>query len=457
MPERPGSSAEADPLPATLRGGRYRVRGLLGSGAQAQTLEADDTERGTVVAIKRFSVRGARSWKDVELAEREARVLKDLSHPSLPAYLDHFEEDGALYLVMEKVAGRTLAELRQGRTLDQAQIIQFLVEIAATLRYLHGRAPPIIHRDIKPHNVLQRPDGSFALVDFGSVRDQLRPEGGSTVVGTFGYMAPEQFQGRALPVTDIYGVGATAIACLSGQDPETLPHKGLALDVQAALRGRADASLIALLTRLVEPDPDRRPRDLERALGEALRRPSRANAETRTAVSDARTDERRLRKELREARRRRKQERKARRRERRSALPQGGRRHFVRRGPVGHLLLLAVMVALLVARVATFALFRLILPSVLGVLAALFGKGLGRAAQRSAAIGRQGEEALLRALAQLQDTPAQARGPDQAPRWRVDTTDPAHARAEPSELDELDELVDNDEASNEQPKAGRRR
>ena len=102
-----------------LSQGRYRVLGLLGRGAQADTLWAEDTRSGTHVAIKRFQVRGAKSWKDVELAEREASVLSRLNHKNLPKYLDHFEEDGALFLVMEKIEGQTLAELRSQGRLDQ--------------------------------------------------------------------------------------------------------------------------------------------------------------------------------------------------------------------------------------------------------------------------------------------------------------------------------------------------
>src|SRR6185295_6373321 len=133
----------------------------------------------------------------------------------------------------------TLAELRRRQgSLDREALWRLLGDAGEVLDYLHGRVPPVIHRDIKPSNVIRRPDGSFALVDFGSVRDSLKPEGGSTVVGTFGYMAPEQFQGRALPASDVYGVGATLIALVSGLEPEDLPHRGLAVDVEAALRGR---------------------------------------------------------------------------------------------------------------------------------------------------------------------------------------------------------------------------
>jgi hypothetical protein len=243
----------------TLRDGRFVVLGLLGEGSQGRTFDGVDKKEGRAVAIKRFDVRGARSWKDVELAEREASVLQSLSHPMLPKYVDRFEEEGALYLVMEKIEGESLASLKaRGQTLSEGEIDRLLHDASEVLDYLHGRSPPVIHRDLKPGNVIRRPDGSFAFVDFGAVRAKLAPKGGSTVVGTFGYMAPEQFQGRALPASDIYAIGATAISMLTGSEPEDLPHQGLAIDVHAALRGRATERTIALLERMVAPNPDDR-------------------------------------------------------------------------------------------------------------------------------------------------------------------------------------------------------
>ena len=219
-----------------------------------------DRREGRAVAIKRFDVRGAKTWKEAELAERETRVLQSLSHPKLPRYFDHFEEGGALYLVMEKIDGESLAALqKRGAALSDADALRFLRDASEVLDYLHGRAPPVIHRDLKPGNVIRRPDGSFAFVDFGAVRDKLRPEGGSTVVGTFGYMAPEQFQGRALPASDVYAIGATALSMLTGRQPEALPHKGLAIDVRAALEGHGGGRLAEVLTAMLDPDPDRRP------------------------------------------------------------------------------------------------------------------------------------------------------------------------------------------------------
>lgn len=266
-------------MASPLRDGRYVLVRPLGEGAHGETFEARDEKDGRQVAIKRFSVRGASSWKDVELAEREARVLASLHHPKLPAYLDRFEEDGALYLVMELIEGESLASMRKrGASLGEADVVRLLRDASEVLDYLHGRAPPVIHRDLKPGNVIRRPDGSFAFVDFGAVRDKLRPDGGSTVVGTFGYMAPEQFQGRAQPASDVYAIGATALAMLTGEEPERLPHEGLAIDVERALRGAARPALARVLARMLEPDPDVRPSRIAPLLDEPRRHDATASS-----------------------------------------------------------------------------------------------------------------------------------------------------------------------------------
>jgi hypothetical protein len=247
-------------VPEALKDGRFVIVGSLGEGSQGHTFDGVDKREGRAVAIKRFDVRGAKTWKDAELAEREARVLQSLSHPKLPKYFDHFEENGALYLVMEKIEGESLASLqKRGATLSEGEVVRLLQDASVVLEYLHRRGVPVIHRDLKPGNVIRRPDGSFAFVDFGAVRDKLRPEGGSTVVGTFGYMAPEQFQGRALPSSDVYAIGATALSMLTGIQPENLPHKGLGLDVRAALGHRVRGPIVEVLSAMLDPDPDRRP------------------------------------------------------------------------------------------------------------------------------------------------------------------------------------------------------
>ena len=399
------------PSARTLRAGRYAIIGVLGSGSQAETLDAVDKRDGRAVAIKRFQVRGAKSWKDVELAEREARVLSTLSHPNLPVYVEHFEEDGALYLVMEKIEGETLASRRRRKApLSSSDIARFLSDADSVLGYLHSRAPAIIHRDIKPGNVILRADGSFAIVDFGSVRDQLKPEGGSTVVGTFGYMAPEQFQGRSLPGSDVYAVGATALSLVTGREPEDLPHRGLAIDVPAALGRGAEPWLVRALSAMLEPDPDKRPgrvpapgsgrRAAPAATATASRKPDlhairEAGREQRRRIREEnRHLQRELKAQVREETRRVRREVQSLRRSRHAPW----QRHQHGFGPAAPLLIAIVMLALTAARVGTWALLRVFLPTVLGVLSLFFGRPLRRAAYRSHEVGRGGDLSLQHAM-----------------------------------------------------------
>ena len=405
------------PTTLALRSGRYAIIGELGSGSQAETLDAVDKLDGRAVAIKRFQVRGAKSWKDVELAEREARVLATLSHPNLPVYIEHFEEDGALYLVMEKIEGESLGAVRRRRgTLSQADIARFLADADSVLGYLHSRVPPIIHRDIKPGNVIRRQDGSFAFVDFGSVRDQLKPEGGSTVVGTFGYMAPEQFQGRALPCSDVYAVGATALAMVTGREPEDLPHRGLSIDVRAALGAGAEPWLLRALSAMLEPDPDRRaarvpaPGSGRRASSApgSRQRPGPASAPAPEADLDWRELRERgheQRQRIREEGRRLRQEIKQQVREETRRARRAARYYGVahqdpwprRRGrfvPGSALVLLVVLLALTAARLATLGLFRIFLPTLLFALSVFFGSPLRRAAWRCREVGVEVDRGL---------------------------------------------------------------
>jgi Protein kinase domain len=376
----------------TLRDGRFVVLGHLGRGSQGETFDAMDTLERRAVAIKRFDVRGAHAWKDVELAEREARVLRSLSHPKLPGYIDHFESDGALYLVMEKIEGESLASLHaRGVALNEQDIVRLLTDASDVLDYLRGRAPPVIHRDLKPGNVIRRPNGSFAFVDFGAVRDKLRPRGGSTVVGTFGYMAPEQFQGRALPASDVYAIGATAIAMLTGREPEDLPHRGLAIDVRSTLRGLATPSLIDVLERMLTPDPENRAgrigpllADVEprgRRSGPQMMRDWRAGSWDlvghtqleRAIRSEARRAERRARRQaLRLARRAMRAERHA-------------SHHHTFPRPVSFVLALSFVIAILAVTFAT----QLIVPLVLHILALFIApRALRDAAARVQSAGK---------------------------------------------------------------------
>ncbi len=417
-----------------LADGRYLLVGSLGAGSQGETLEAVDKREGRVVAVKRFTIRGAKSWKDVELAEREATVLSALSHPALPSYIEHFEEGGALYLVMEKIEGESLAaRRRRGAGLDQQQVVRFLHEAAECLRYLHAQAPPVVHRDIKPGNVILRPDGSYCLVDFGSVRDRLKPEGGSTVVGTFGFMAPEQFQGRAAPGSDVYAVAATALSLLSGSEPEDLPHKGLAIDVEGTLRGQVDRRLIRALGQMLEPDPDRRAGSVHSALQQAgladSERPGVASAQdakkarrarleaegwlgngSETPPRRSKADRQRDREEQRAARSGRKAERRARRHTRQQWHGPG------RPVPLGIVLGMVVLLAFRVASLATFALFQVLLPILFTLLSVFAGRSLHERGRHMIEMGQRGQRGLQHAAQhirhQLMGGPAPAELPE---------------------------------------------
>jgi hypothetical protein len=365
----------------TLRDGRYVVTGILGEGSQGCTLDAVDKREGRAVAIKRFQVRGARSWKDVELAEREAQVLSQLSHALLPCALEHFEEEGALYLVMEKIEGTTVAALGM---VDAAEVVRFLEDAGEVLDYLHDRAPPVVHRDIKPRNILRRParaderHSRYVLVDFGSVRQRLDTRGGSTVAGTFGYMAPEQFQGRALPQSDVYAVGVTALAMLTGSEPEDLPHRGLGIDVERALGGR-HPELAKVLAPMVEPDPDRRARRIGPLLS-GLSAVSEPPAKEPPAARAGAT-RRRSRRAERQARRAAKSQHRAEvRAEALSQLP-----------PIIRSLM---RLGLALASLAVWAALDVVVPIVLTMLSLLFGGALLRAAANVRRAGRRARAAM---------------------------------------------------------------
>jgi hypothetical protein len=376
------------PERTTLRDGRYVLLARLGEGAQGETWDAVDKREGRAVAIKRFDVRGARAWKDVELAEREARVLAALSHPKLPEYVEHFEEDGALYLVMEKITGEPLSRLKQNGPVDEAEVLRLLRDADEILAYLHGRSPSVVHRDLKPSNVIRRDDGSFAFVDFGAVRDRMRPEGGSTVVGTFGYMAPEQFQGRAGPGSDVYAIGATALAMLTGEEPEKLPHRGLAIDVDAALaRTRTSRALRDALAQMLEPDPDKRPTRIAPLLAQApAPAPSPRRERTRDRGRDRLRDE--IRDRVHEAKREAKRARREMRDERRAAR---------RPTRLPWIIALVFVLGLTVAQIAVVLALRVAVPIVLTLLSIVFGRGLRDAAGAVSTAGTRASEAIARA------------------------------------------------------------
>src|SRR5580692_1892563 len=197
--------------------GGYRIVRTLGRGGHGTTFEATREATGESVALKRLAVAEVGAWKSFELFEREGQVLSRLQHGAIPRYIEHFTVEGAngdtLYIAQEFVAGPSLAEVVRAKgSIREPEVRRIAEELLQVLDYLGRQIPPVIHRDIKPENVILRPNGSVVLVDFGAARaTEAPPHGGSTTVGTYGYMAPEQLHGVATPTTDIYGLGCTLL------------------------------------------------------------------------------------------------------------------------------------------------------------------------------------------------------------------------------------------------------
>ncbi|MFZ6177364.1 serine/threonine-protein kinase [Nannocystis pusilla] len=266
---------------------RYQIMEPLGAGAQGRTFRAIDRRTGAAVAVKVLHLRSlGGDWKPFDLFERECQALESLSHPGIPRYVDRYtsETSGDFFLVMELVEGTPLSQ-RLGRPGDPAELLRWLTAVLEILEYLHGRQPPVIHRDIKPSNLILRPDGRLCLIDFGGVRLAVRPDGGSTMIGTFGYMAPEQLHGEATPATDIYALGATIAALATGLPADQLPRKGLQIDVERCV---APGRLRDVLSAMLEPDPTRRLASaaaVRAALGSSARPPRQASEPRRASVS----------------------------------------------------------------------------------------------------------------------------------------------------------------------------
>jgi serine/threonine protein kinase len=191
---------------------RYEVVRPLGRGSFAETLLARELDADRLVAIKVLHPRAAQQWKAFDLFEREANVLRNLRHHGIPSVHEVFHApwEGAAnagFLVMEYIEGQSLAERISVRShFGTDEVLHLFVELLGVLDYLHTRVPPVLHRDIKPANIIVRPDGSPTLVDFGAVRTVFRDpdDGGSTVVGSYGYAPYEQFMGQASPASDLY-------------------------------------------------------------------------------------------------------------------------------------------------------------------------------------------------------------------------------------------------------------
>jgi len=252
-------------LSETLAAGRYRVERELGHGGMATVYLAHDEELGRPVAVKLLPERLADDDSFRARFLREARLAGRLSHPNVVRVYDAGEADGRPFIVMEYVPGTSVAE--SGR-LPAARVAELGVQACAGLQHAHEAG--LVHRDVKPANLLVREDGVLKIVDFGIARaaESTRHTEVGTLLGTAAYLAPEQIAGEdATPASDVYSLGAVLYELLTGRPPyafSSLAELGAmqaegsieaVRDVEPSVPGELEAAVMHALAR----DPRFRP------------------------------------------------------------------------------------------------------------------------------------------------------------------------------------------------------
>ena len=282
----------------------------LGSGGFGRTYEVSD--QGTLKVLK---VLINNSPKAVELFQREAEVLSQLASPSIPKvepnsyFIFHpsNSQEPLHCLVMEKVEGMNLREYlkQRGRPVDSDSAQRWLVELLAVLQQVHDAG--ILHRDIKPQNIIFKPDGKLALIDFGAVREgtgtevataarsggtEVATQAGGTSIVSAGYTAPEQVNGQALKQSDLYSLGRTFIFLLTGKEPSSLAYDAY----NDTLKWREyapgiDLKLAELLDQMTATSVRQRPATTQEMLQQLTSKPASASsAKFKTQIKSTDSD-----------------------------------------------------------------------------------------------------------------------------------------------------------------------
>jgi serine/threonine protein kinase len=244
---------------------RYRIERPLGQGGMASVYLAHDEELDRPVALKILAdhLAGDATFRD--RFEREARLAARLSHPNVVRVFDVGESDGRPFIVMEYVEGDTLAdELGRHGPLRPDRAVELALPICSGLEAAHDSG--LVHRDVKPRNLLLRPDGVLKIADFGIARaaESTRLTEIGTILGTAAYLAPEQAQGlEATPAADLYSLGAVLYELLTGRVPYTSTSLVELIAKQQAGPpapiGEVPAALELAVISCLEPDPSERP------------------------------------------------------------------------------------------------------------------------------------------------------------------------------------------------------
>ena len=210
--------------------GKYKILNKIGQGGMSVVYLAMNERANKPWAIKEIRKDGVSNYEVVKqnlIAETD--ILKRLNHPNLPSIIDVIDCEDTFLIVMDYIEGKPLSEaLKREGAQPQEKVIEWAKQICDVLGYLHSRKPPIIYRDMKPSNVMLRPDGNIMIIDFGTAREYKSASiADTTCLGTQGYAAPEQFGGHGQTDgrTDIYCLGATLYHLLTGHNPCLPPYE----------------------------------------------------------------------------------------------------------------------------------------------------------------------------------------------------------------------------------------
>jgi eukaryotic-like serine/threonine-protein kinase len=250
-----------------LIAGRYELEKLVGSGGMSNVFRAHDRLLERTVALKILHEQYTRDDDYVERFRREARAVAKLAHPNIVTVIDRGEQDGRQFIVFEFVDGPNLKDLTRNGPLEVRDAIGLTLQVARALSFAHGRG--LVHRDVKPQNVLLNEDGQAKVTDFGIARslDVHGVTQTGTVLGTSDYIAPEQARGQKVdPKTDIYSLGAVLYELLVGEVPFSgdnfvaVAMRHVNEPVPSVLHARPDcpARLDFAIQRAMAKDPDDR-------------------------------------------------------------------------------------------------------------------------------------------------------------------------------------------------------
>ena len=211
---------------------KYKILNKIGQGGMSTVYLAMNEKANKQWAIKEVRKQGEENFGIVKQALIvETELLKTLKNKYLPAIADIIEDEDTLIIVMDYIEGRTLSDiLEEQKTIAQDKAVHYAVQLCEVLSYLHSQDPPIIYRDLKPSNIMIKPDDTITLIDFGTARRYNSSNiADTTCLGTRGYAAPEQYEGadsrQTDARTDIYNLGATLYHILTGRNPAKPPYE----------------------------------------------------------------------------------------------------------------------------------------------------------------------------------------------------------------------------------------